>query len=199
MNALLRENTLELSFTMEKKKTVLPGETVSSALEYSPGINTFENPEGDILASVSGTLEFNEQAREVSVKGKAVEPLQRGAFVYGRVEMVKDPVVIISMLSAEKNGKKLVIDDSRGVLLVSRVSDRFVESLGNEFRIGDIVKAVITEKNSFTTELATNEPTLGVVKAFCITCRKPLVLNNDALTCLSCHAQETRHISSEYK
>jgi exosome complex component CSL4 len=129
---------------------------------------------------------------------KGLQLMDVGSIVIGRVLIVKDSIVIVHLLQAEKNGEKRVISNPFGLLFISNVSKKFIKDLSNEFKIGDIIKAKISNITSYSVELTTSFPELGVIKAFCSKCRKPLHLSGRILKCLSCGSNESRKLSKNY-
>lgn len=183
-----------------EKKSVSPGEVIAVAEEFEAGKNTFEDEEGNIASTLSGTALYNEQEREVSVakKGHKAISLDVGAIVLGRVALVKKDVVVLFMFDARKNGERRVIPASNAAIGISKVSQEYVRSLEDNFKLGDIVKAEVWEVTRYSTEILTNKPELGVVKAFCTSCRQPLYLFQGKLKCLQCGKLETRKVSTDY-
>jgi len=180
-----------------KQKLVLPGEFLSTEEEFSAGKNAFEC-EGSICSDSAGFSEQDARAKEVSVK--PIKPVQRaseGQVVYGRVSLVKENSVSME-LYAGPGQERVVFPQGNAMLPIRNVSRDYVEKLRDCFRIGDIVKARISRMLSTATDVSTNEQGLGVVKAFCTRCRKPLHLFGTSLRCLSCGSSETRKMSDDY-
>ena len=183
-----------------EKKAVFPGDVIAVAEEFESGKNTFEDEEGNITSTLTGIALFNEQEKEVSVakKGHKAIPLDVGSTVLGSVALVKDDVVILHVFDAKKNGERRVIRESNAALGISKVSQEYIRSLNDKFKIGDIVKAEVWEITPYSLEITTNKPELGVIKAFCSGCRQPLYLFQGKLKCLHCGNVETRKLSKDY-
>lgn len=149
----------------KKDSLVFPGSPLTVEEEFAAGKNVFVDDNGNVVANVIGSAEFDENSREAHVQqvGRQVNGLETGAIVYGRVILVKDSVVVVGMALAEKDGKKKRIFDSSATINISRVSSQYVRSLGDFFKIGDYVKARVLDVNSYGVELATNEDGLGVI------------------------------------
>jgi exosome complex component CSL4 len=184
----------------QKQKIVLPGEFITVEEEFEAGRNAYEDKDGKVFSAKIGVTEFDEKNRNVSVKEakRKCIPIDFGTIVIGRVILVKDSVVIISIGEAEKNGEKRIPVHSNAQLLVSNVSRDYVKSLRNEFRIGDIVKAKVVKVTKHSIDLTTSFPEFGVIKAFCTKCRNALQLFGRQLKCTKCGAVEKRKISTEY-
>jgi len=180
------------------QKTVLPGEAVATAEEFVPGRNVFES-DGEILSDSAGIVSVDPKFKEVNVdKRREVSLLDRHSVVLGRVRLVKDSSVLIDVISAEHDGKEKAVNVTVAMIPVRMVAREYVKNLRDFFKIGDIVRAKAEMVSRFAVDVRTNEPDLGVVKAFCSKCRQPLHLSGQELKCISCGSNETRKISSEY-
>jgi len=91
-----------------------------------------------------------------------------------------------------------VINQRHAMLPIRNVSRQYVESLRDNFRIGDLIKAKIARAGPLGIDLTTAEPGLGVIKAFCTRCRHPLHLFGRTLKCLGCGHTERRKVSKDY-
>jgi len=183
-----------------QKKLVMPGDFLTTEEEYSSGINTFLNDDGSVCSDSVGVLGFDDKKREVLVqkKSRIVKVAGVGSIVFGRVLLVKDNMLVLELLSAEHNGEERRLLHSSGSVMVSRISSFFVKRLNDEFKIGDFVKARIVESNTYGVELSTNEPDLGVIRAYCSNCRQELGLFAGKLKCTNCGSIEGRKLSSDY-
>lgn len=180
-----------------KEKVVLPGEFLSTEEEFVPGKNAFEC-EGNVCSGSSGFVETNQKSKEISVRPvKERALLKVGSVVLGVVALVKENSLTV-VLKQPLEGPKIVISQASAMLPVRNVSRDYVESLKECFKIGDIVRVRITKLTPQAIDVSTNEPDLGVVKAFCSRCRKPLHLFDRSLRCLSCGGRETRKIARGY-
>ena len=184
---------------MSDKNIVMPGDFLSTEEEYMPGKNTYISEEGDICSDSLGKSEIDTTEKSISVeKLKNAELLDVGTVVHARVSMLKPNSVFVEIFSAEKDGKKRVVPGAMAAIPVRNISREYVEKLGDFFGIGDIVKAKIASYATYGTDLRTNEHELGVVKAFCKKCRKPLYLFEKQLKCRNCGSNEHRKIADDY-
>ncbi len=185
---------------MDKEEFVFPGQFLSTAEEFTPGENTFEDDSGNISSTTIGKVVFNENEREVSVfkNGRQIKPIEIGSIVIGVVVLVKEKMAIINLLKAEKNGVERICSESNAFLAIARVSSRFVSKLNEELKIGDIIKAEVIAVTRYSIDLTTAKPNLGVIKAFCSKCRKQLHLFGMQLKCINCGRIEKRILSNEY-
>ena len=179
---------------------VMPGDFLSTEEEFTPGLNAFSNDEGRVLSDSIGLPLFNIQKHEVDVdkKSRTVKIAGIGNVVFGRIMLVKDNMVVLELISAECNGEPRRLLQSSGTIMVSRVSNNYVKRLDDEFRIGDWVKAKIVESNSYGIELTTSEPSLGVIRAYCINCRQELGMFSGKLKCTGCGSLEHRKTATDY-
>lgn len=181
-----------------EKQVVLPGDFLGTEEEFGAGLNAFED-DGKILSDSLGRPVFDQKHKVVSVEKKSVlKPLEVDSVVVGRVSMVKSNMVMVEVFFAEKEGEKRVIAGSFAVLPVRNISREFVKEPKDMFRIGDLVLAKVAFVSPFAIDLRTNEPELGVIKAFCVRCRNKLSLFGRTLKCQSCGNSEQRKISRDY-
>ena len=185
---------------MEKKKIVLPGEFLSTEEEFAAGRNTFDSDDGNVYSKGIGSVEHNNQTKEVSVK-PAVDwqGIRRGGIVLGRVELVKDSSVLVTLMLEPGNPKKQILVPGSAMIPIRNVSRDYVERLKDVFKVGDIVRARVAKiMPGPTVDLETNQPDLGVVKAFCSHCRKPLHQFGPNLKCMVCGSTESRKLARAY-
>ncbi|MDO8427833.1 MAG: exosome complex RNA-binding protein Csl4 [Candidatus Diapherotrites archaeon] len=183
---------------MSNSKMVVPGEFLSYEEEFMPGKNTF-SLDGQVYSALVGYAEFDDNERIVGVKAiKSARAAGVGTHVLARVMLVKESAVLVQVMTAFKDTEKRVFSPTYASIYVAHVSSSYVKNLRDEFRKGDIVKAMVAEVTPYGIKLRTNEPSLGVIKGFCSHCRNELHLNGQNLRCLKCNAEETRKISTEY-
>jgi len=180
------------------KKMVLPGEELSTAEEFENGENTFESK--DMIYSDSvGEVKFDPANYEVKVvKKKTVKLFHPGTRIYGKITGIRKSSVSVKILEAYDGKEPRVFSKSRASIMISVVSSDYVKNLRDNFRIGDIIVAEVEEVKPYGINLKTNKPELGVVKAYCSKCRKPMQLSNGKLMCTGCGSIEQRKLSSEY-
>ncbi|MBN1940983.1 MAG: exosome complex RNA-binding protein Csl4 [Candidatus Diapherotrites archaeon] len=178
--------------------TVIPGECISTEEEYSAGKNTFaEN--GDIFADSCGKKAEDTRLKEISIlKPKSIVPLKVGSIVFGKVMLVKQNSVVLSLLLHKDENSRQAMTHTSGMIPVRNVSRDYVKNLRDYFKIGDLVKAKVSAVSPMGIDLRTNEPDLGVVKAFCTNCRNRLGLFGRSLKCTECGNTEQRKVSSDY-
>jgi exosome complex component CSL4 len=175
---------------------IFPGNSLCIEEEFLPGINVFvEN--GEIKSTAIGKEEKDLIKRIISVKSKNSKQLvKKESIVFGRVISVKESNALIELISSEK--KEEVFAPSYASLMISEISSSYIDSMKSVVRIGDIIKAKVSEINPQGINLKINEPELGVIKAYCINCRQPLHLFDFQLKCTSCAMNQKRKISKDY-
>ena len=180
--------TKELVRQMSKDKIYVPGDIITTEEEYAPGKNTFED-KGYIKASGFGKATFDEMEKEVNLESKKLEPLTKGDIVYARVSLVKDSVVVLNIIKAEKN--KIIIN-TKGQIPAKFVAQAYIRNVKEFYKVGDYVKAKVMLANNLVVDLATNEVGLGVIIAYCTQCKSKMNYSNDKLTCFNCGHTEGR-------
>lgn len=182
------------------KGVIVPGEEIGTTEEYIAGNGTFEK-NGKIVACVLGFLKIDENERRVEVE--PINPptiIKKSSTVYCVVEDLKQAMAIVGVISVDSKIRGIA-GTTQGVIHISKVSPKYVESLTSMLRIGDILRAGVLQSEP-TIQLYINEPHLGVIKAYCIRCRRPLIrkpnLRENNLYCENCDRFETRKIADDY-
>ncbi len=184
---------------VEPGRFVLPGDRITLAEAFYPGPGTYED-DGIVRAAVTGTVEVDLERREVRVKPLVDTPpkLRKGVSVIGRVQTVKEQVVLVRIDLAHDRMDREPAASGVGGIHISRVRDAYVEDLSEEFQPGDIVRAkVISVKTPI--QLSTMGEEYGVILAYCSRCRSELErIKGRKLRCPSCGHTETRKVASGY-
>jgi exosome complex component CSL4 len=175
---------------------VMPGERLGVIEEFIPDSGTYVK-DGVIYSKIIGRSLVDLQSRRVQVypvvEG-AVYP-KVGTVVIGQIGNAQSDNVLVKIF---KIGKKDLSGNFGGILHVSDVSDRYVESMSDVCKPGDIVRArVISEKNKVF-HLSTNDKNLGILYAFCSNDGTLLDQDNYDLKCHKCGSIERRKISPDY-
>lgn len=180
----------------ESGKFVLPGERLGVIEEFIPDEGTYVK-EGVIYSKVVGRASLDLLNKRVSVYplvyGVSVPKV--GSIVLGQVLSVQTENAGVRIF---KVGNKHLSGFFSGVLHVSNVQQRYVESMFDVCKPGDIIRAkVISEKNRVF-HLSTADKSLGVVYAFCSQCGYTLELKRNVMRCPRCGKIEKRRISFDY-
>jgi exosome complex component CSL4 len=175
---------------------VSPGERLGVIEEFIPDSGTYVK-DGVIFSKIVGRSLLDLQNRRVSVypvvEGVVIPKL--GTVVIGQIGNAQSDNVLVKIF---RIGKKKLSGNFGGILHVSDVSDRYVDSMSDVVKPGDIVKAkVISEKNQVF-HLSTNDTGLGIVYAFCSRCSTLLEQQHYDLKCPKCGNVERRKMAPNY-
>ena len=178
------------------KKTVLPGDFVAVSEEYMAGDGTYDQ-DGKIYSAYVGELDLDMKQKVARVR--AFNPpveLKNGDIVIGVVRDVKETMAMVTLANAERSERE-ISGETEASLHVSKVSTGYTSDVKNEFRKGDIIRAVVIQTRP-SLQLATDRKNLGVLRALCTRCRSPLVRKGKDLYCDNCERSETRKTSMDY-
>jgi len=180
-----------------KKKLVLPGKEIASTEEMIAGEGTFED-KGKIRASRIGEVRVDKNSKVVTVQPVTSTPVRvnRGDIIIGEVREVRNSIVVVDILQVEGN-KRSLYGDKTAVIRVAEISERYVRDPLTEYRIGDIVRAKVTQDYP-NLQLSTKGSEFGAIKSLCVKCRYPLKLKGKILECERCGNKENRKISKYY-
>ena len=175
---------------------VLPGERLGVIEEYIPNSGTYVN-EGVIYSKIVGRALVDLLNKRVSVY-----PLVTGvtipkvsSSVVGQVGNAQSDNVLVRIF---KIGPKRLSGVFSGILHISDVQDRYVDSMNEVCKPGDIIRAkVISEKNQIY-HLTTAEKDLGVLYGFCSRCGNLLEQQRYDMNCPRCGNVEKRKTASDY-
>lgn len=175
---------------------VVPGERLGVIEEFVPDSGTFVK-DGVIFSKIVGRSLVDLQTRRVSVYPAvegAVFP-KVGSIVVGQIGNAQSDNVLVRIF---KVGNKEISGEFGGILHISDVSDRYVTSMGDVCKPGDIVRAkVISDKNRIF-HLSTNDRSLGIVDAFCSRDGALLEPDRYELRCPKCGNIEKRKLAPDY-
>ena len=177
-------------------RLVLPGERLGVIEEFIPDSGTYVT-DGVIYSKIIGRSLVDLVNRRVSVyplMTGAVTP-KVGSVVIGQIGNAQSDNVLVKIFTV---GKKQISGSFGGILHVSDVSDRYVDSMSDVCKPGDIIKAkVISEKNRIY-HLSTNDKGLGVMYAFCSWDSTLLEPQRYELRCPKCGNIERRKMAPDY-
>ncbi len=176
-------------------KFVVPGIKIGVIEEVSPGQGTYvEN--GKIYSSITGNILVELLSREVTVLPKVRRPIvpRIGSIVTGVVRNVQKNANIRMF---EVDGKTASGFFS-GLLHISNVSNRFVKTMFDAFKPGDIIRAEVISTANQVFHLSTDGPKLGVLHARCSNCGSQLTKTGYVLHCPSCKRRTNRKTASDF-
>ena len=175
---------------------VSPGERLGVIEEFIPDAGTYVK-DGVIYSMIVGRALLDLSNKRVSVYALAheIKVPKVGNTVVGQVASSQSDTANVRIF---KIGSKELSGVFSGVLHVSDVAMRFVDSMFEVCKAGDIVRAsVISEKNQ-TYHLSTKDRNLGVVFAFCSNCGATLEPRRHEMQCPRCGNIEQRKTAFDY-
>ncbi|MFC2154088.1 exosome complex RNA-binding protein Csl4 [Candidatus Altiarchaeota archaeon] len=173
------------------------GDYLGTIEEFIPGKGTFVE-DGKIYSASIGKKVLDSKNHKASISGKLPPELEVGQVVFGDVAAFRKSMatVIVKKIQGYQNDV-----DIRTNILISQVSDSYVENLDEAFGIGDIVKAKVVKIEPGMIDISTKGD-LGVVKAYCKRCRTPMIRSEkfqNRLECGLCGHREGRKIAKDYR
>jgi len=175
---------------------VVPGERLGVIEEFIPDAGTYVK-DGVIYSKVIGRALVDLVHKRVSVYALAqgAKTPKIGSTVVGQVSSAQPETAGVRIF--EINSKK-VNGVFTGILHVSDVQMRYVDSMFDICKPGDIIRAkVISDKNR-TYHLSTKDKNLGVVYAFCSNCGGLLEPRRQGMHCPKCGKIESRKTTMDY-
>ncbi len=176
---------------------VVPGERLGVIEEFIPDAGTYVR-DGVIYSKIVGRALMDMLNRRVSVypvlEGAVVPKV--GTIVVGQVGNAQSDNVLVRILQVGRKKKNTGVFS--GILHVSDVSDRYIDSMNDACKPGDIVRAkVISEKNQIY-HLNTADKNLGVIYGFCSVCGNLLEQRRNEMHCTKCGNIERRKTALDY-
>jgi len=176
---------------------VLPGERLGVIEEFIPNSGTYVK-DGVIYSKIIGRALIDMLNRRVSVyqlnEGAVVPKV--GITVIGQIGNAQSDNVLVRILGV--GNKKNLSGVFSGILHISDVSDRYINSMNDVCKPGDIIRArVISEKNQIN-HLTTSDKNLGVIYAFCSLCSALLEQRQYEMYCPKCGNIEKRKTTFDY-
>lgn len=176
---------------------VLPGEPLGVIEEFIPDSGTYVK-DGVIYSKVIGRALIDYLNKRVSVfpLARGVGAPKVGSNVIGQTSNVQTQMATIRIF---KIGKHSPSGFFTGLLHIADVHLRFIDSMFDVCKPGDIIRAkVISEKNRVY-HLTTKDKSLGVIYAFCSKCGDVLQLKGrGGLECPRCGNIEKRKTAIDY-
>jgi len=190
-------NCMNLKSSEQKSgHLVLPGERLGVIEEFIPDSGTYVQ-DGVIYSKIVGRALMDLLSKRVSVYPliSGVNVPKVSSTVVGQVGNAQSDNVLVRIL---KIGPKKLSGVFTGVLHISDVEERYVTSMNDVCKPGDIIRAkVISDKNQVF-HLSTNDKDLGVVYAFCSQCSSLLEPKRHEMQCPKCGNVERRKTALDY-
>ncbi len=175
---------------------VLPGERLGVIEEFIPDSGTYSK-EGVIYSKIVGCALMDMLNRKVSVYPLVAEATvpKVGTTVIGLVGNAQSDNVFVRIF---KVGEKDISGVFSGILHISDVSDRYINSMGDACKPGDVIRAkVISEKNQIY-HLSTADKDSGVLYGSCGRCGNLLEQKRHEMRCPKCGNIEQRKAAPDY-
>jgi len=177
-------------------KFVLPGERLGVIEEFIPDVGTYV-VDGIIYSRVIGRALLDLMNKRVSVyplvHGAAVPKV--GSIILGQVSNVQSQDASLRIF---KIGEKQLSGVFTGILHISDVQMRYVESMFDVCKPGDIMRAEMISQKNRVYHLSTKDKNLGVIYAFCSQCGYMLEVKRQVMHCPRCGRTEKRKIALDY-
>ena len=175
---------------------VLPGERLGVIEEFIPDSGTYVK-DGIIYSEIIGRALMDLLSKRVSVYPLVNRtPVPKvSTTVVGQVGNAQSDNVLVRIF---KIGSTKLSGVFTGILHISDVQQRYVKSMNEVCKPGDIIRTkVISHKNQIS-HLSTNDKGLGVVYAFCSRCSNLLEPKRHEMRCPKCGNVEKRKIALDY-
>ena len=175
---------------------VLPGDRLGVIEEFVPDNGTFVE-DGVIYSKVVGRALHDLATRHVSVYPLVHEVMvpKVGNIVVGQVSNVQSENANVRIFQI---GEKQLSGVFVGVLHISDVHLRYVESMFEICKAGDIIRAKIISDKNQVYHLSTKDKDFGVIYAFCSNCGTALESKRQGMHCPKCGRIETRKTTFDY-
>ncbi|MCS7118568.1 MAG: exosome complex RNA-binding protein Csl4 [Archaeoglobaceae archaeon] len=174
-----------------RKRVVFPGDRIGTIEEFKAGKGVYEENR-ELFAFVAGFLELKNKVVNVS-SFRTIPEIKKDDIVIGRIVDIRGNFAMVEIVRKKGESRDLSYTN-HGFLHVSNVGER-VENIGNAINYLDIIKARVLDPSP---RLSIKEPEMGVLKAFCSSCRNELFLDSGRLKCRSCGKEEIRKVSDSY-
>ena len=175
---------------------VVPGERLGVIEEFIPDSGTYVK-DGVIYSKIVGRALLDLLNKRVSVyplvKGELIPKVS--ATVMGQIGNAQSDNVLVKIFKIEN---KKLSGEFGGILHISDVSDRYIDSMNDVCKPGDIVRAKVISAKNRIFHLSTNDKNLGILYAFCSRCGNLLEPQRYELHCPKCGNIENRKMAPDY-
>jgi exosome complex component CSL4 len=184
------------SVEQKNGQLVLPGERLGVIEEFSPNAGTYVK-DGVIYSKIVGRALLDFASRRVSVYPLSPEAKvpKVGSVVLGQVASVQNENANVRIFQVGDSQTQGVFV---GVLHIADVQLRYVESMYEVCKPGDIIRATVVSDKNRVFHLSTKDKNLGVVYGFCSNCGNILESRRQSMLCPKCGRIERRKISFDY-
>ena len=175
---------------------VLPGERLGVIEEFIPDSGTYVK-DGVIYSKIVGRTLMDLISKRVSVYPliTVASVPKVSTTVVGQVGNAQSDNVLVRIF---KIGPKRLSGVFTGILHISDVQERYVTSMNDVCKPGDIIRTKVISNKNQVSHLSTKDKDLGVIYAFCSRCSSLLEPKRHQLQCPKCGNIERRKITSDY-
>jgi len=178
-------------------RLVVPGERLGVIEEFIPDSGTYVK-DSVIYSKTVGRALIDMLNKKVSVyplTAKTELVPKVSTVIVGQIGNAQSDNVLVKIF---KMGDKKLSGEFSGILHISDVSDRYVESMTDVCKPGDIVRAKVISSKNRIFHLTTNDKNLGIMYAFCSQCSTLLEPKGYSLHCPKCGNTENRKMAPDY-
>jgi exosome complex component CSL4 len=174
----------------------VPGDRLGVIEEFIPDAGTYVK-DGVIYSKVIGRVLIDLVHRRVSVH-QLIGPSKVPAVGNTVLAQVSNAQSDTAGARIFEIGEEEINGVFTGILHVSDVALKYVDSMYDVCKAGDIIRAKVVSEKNLTYHLSTKEKNLGVVYAFCSNCGTLLELKRQGMHCSRCGRIEKRKTASDY-
>ncbi len=179
--------------------TVVPGDQLCVIEELLPSYGTYEK-DGVVFSATAGTVSMDLKDRKISVfdpsGGMRLALPVEGDIIVGEVTSVYDQRAEVTIA---KRNDEYFLSGLVGEIHISNVTRRYVKSMHDVTKIGDIIRAVSLSTHIIPVELSLVGTEFGVIYSECVKCGAPLTLTtHNNMVCLRCEYRDTREVAEDY-
>lgn len=174
----------------------VPGDRLGVIEEFIPDAGTYVK-DGVIYSKVIGRVLIDLVHRRIQVHqliGLSRVPAV-GSTVLAQVSNAQTDTAGARIFEI---GEERINGVFTGILHVSDVAMRYVDSMYDVCKAGDIIRAKVVSEKNRSYHLSTKDKNLGVVYAFCSNCGTLLEPKRQGMHCPKCGRIEKRKTASDY-
>jgi len=177
-------------------KLVVPGERLGVIEEFIPDYGTFVE-DGIIFSKIIGRALIDLISKKVSVYPLTKNPIspKMSSVIVGQVGNAQTDNVIVRIF---KVGSKAISGVFTGIFHISDVQERYVKSMSDVCKPGDVLRAKVISIKNKAYHLSTKDIGLGVLYAFCSRCSNLLEPKRYNMRCPNCGNIERRKFAMDY-
>jgi exosome complex component CSL4 len=193
----MKETSMSIKPAEQKTgQLAVPGDRLGVIEEFIPDAGTYVK-DGVIYSKVIGRVLIDLVHRRVSVH-QLIGPSKVPAVGNTVLAQVSNAQSDTAGARIFEIGEEEINGVFTGILHVSDVAPKYVDSMYDVCKAGDIIRAKVVSDKNLTYHLSTKEKNLGVVYAFCSNCGTLLEPKRQGMHCSKCGRIEKRKTASDY-